>query len=181
MRFYNVLLNDKFCINVDHFKLIYSVLEIIYVFYIDENYCFINFKNILKKLTKIFLFLLIFDTFLKISKISQFFAPKHAVLQRTLKWWFFHQRGALQAGIHVSRVNIYAPYCRKLFFYHFYTFLKKFRKFSNKFHEFLTIFWKIAEILIFLSSTAHLCGSKSVPCGCAHTKIFLSRDQNVYI
>ena len=143
MRFYNVLLNDKFCINVDHFKLIYSVLEIIYVFYIDENYCFITFKHILKKLMKIFLFLWIFDTFLKISKIPQFFAPKHAVLQRTLKWWFFHQRGALQAGIHVSRVNIYAPYCRKSFFL---SFLHIFEKFQKIFKQISWIFDNFSKI-----------------------------------
>ena len=182
MRFYNVLLNDKFCINVDHFKLIYSVLEIIYVFYIDENYCFITFKNILKKLMKIFLFSWIFDTFLKISKIPQFFAPKHAVLQRTLKWWFFHQRGALQAGIHVSRVNIYAPYCRKSFFLSFLHIFEKFQKIFKQiswiFDNFLKICWNFD---FFEFHSPYLWVKKCALWVRAHKNFFVSKLKCIYL
>ena len=52
MRFYNVLLTDDFSINVDHFKLIYSVLQTIYVFYIDKNYFLITFKHFFGKINE---------------------------------------------------------------------------------------------------------------------------------
>ena len=61
-------------------------------------------------------FTLFHDTFHHTKK-SDFFASKHAGLQRTLKLRFSHQRGALKIHIPHPRRSVYDLYDIKLSFY----------------------------------------------------------------
>ena len=181
MRFYNVLLNDKFCIDVDHFKLIYSVLEIIYVFYIDKNYCFITFKHILKTLMKIFLFLWIFDTFLKISKFHNFLLQNMRFYNVLWNDGFFINV-TLFKMVYMSPESIYMLHIVEN---HFFIIFTHFWKISENFQTNFMNFWQFFENLLkfrfFWVSQPIFVGQKMCLV-CARTqKFFLSRNQNVYI
>ncbi len=151
------------------------------MFYIDGNYYFITFKHILKKLMKIMSFLWIFDTFLKISKFHNFLLQKMRFYNVLWNDDFFINVELLKL-VYMSPESIYMLHIVENYFFIIFTYFWKISEnFSTIFMNFWQFFEKLLKFWFFLSFTVHFCGSKNVPCGCAHTKIFLSRNQYAYV
>ena len=84
--------------------------------YIVKNF-FLDTKKFLKNLEKFSQVFTLFHNTFRYTKKFDFFASKHAGLQRTLKSGFSHQRGALKIPIPHRKCSVCDLYDRKLFFY----------------------------------------------------------------
>ena len=85
--------------------------------YIVENFHLDIKKHFWKILGKFSQVFTLFHNTFHHTKKSDFFASKHAGLQRTLKLRFSHQRGALKIHIPYPRRSVYDLYDIKLSFY----------------------------------------------------------------
>ena len=95
----------------------YQLPEHIIGTYIVENFCLDIKKHFEKIWGNFHKFSHFFTTVFEISKKIDFFSSKHAGLQRTLNFQFFHQRGAFKIPITQLRGSTCDLYVIELLFH----------------------------------------------------------------